>query len=78
MLLQEGPIIVRIVEQPVHETTIADVIVGSLGLVVVMLLLAALFGLLLGGTLIAVKRLRRRDGLDAEGTAESLRVTPTS
>ena len=78
MLLQQGPIIVRVVEQPVDETTIADVIVGSLGLVVVMLILAVLFGLLLGGALIAVKRLRRRDGLDAEGVAESLRVTPTS
>jgi hypothetical protein len=72
------PIIVRVVEQPVHETTIADVIFGSLGLVGVMLLAAAVMGILLGGGLILFKRLRRRDGLDAEDDATNLRVTPTS
>jgi hypothetical protein len=72
------PIIVRVVEQPVHETTISDVIFGSIGLVGVLLVAAALLGLMLGFGLIAVKRLRSRDGLDAQGEAESLRVTPTS
>ena len=73
-----GPIIVRVVEQPVHETTISDVIFGSIGLVGVLLVAAALMGLLLGFGLIAVKRLRARDGLDAQDEAASLRVTPTS
>jgi hypothetical protein len=72
------PIMVRVVEQPVHETTIADVIFGSIGLVGVMLLAALLLGLLLGGGLILVKRLTARDGLDARHDAENLRVTPTS
>jgi uncharacterized protein YacL len=72
------PIIVRVVEQPVHETTISDVVFGSIGLVGVLLLAALLLGLLLGGGLILVKRLTARDGLDAQGDAESLRVTPTS
>jgi hypothetical protein len=72
------PIIVRVVEQPVHETTISDVIFGSLGLVGVLLLAALLLGLLLGGGLILVKRWTARDGLDARREAESLRVTPTS
>jgi uncharacterized membrane protein YqhA len=72
------PIVVRIVEQPVHETTISDVILGSIGLVGVMLLAALLLGLLLGGGLILVKRLTARDGLDAQGDAQNLRVTPTS
>jgi len=70
------PIIVRVVEQPVDETSIADVILGSLGLVGVMLISALLLGLLLGGALIAFKRLRAKDGLDPEHDAESLRVTP--
>jgi len=74
----DQPIFVRVVEQPVHETTISDVIVGSIGLVGVLLLAALLLGLLLGGGLILVKRLTARDGLDAQGEAESLRVTPTS
>ncbi len=72
------PIIVRVVEQPVHETTISDVILGSIGLVGVLLLAAFLLGLLLGGGLILVKRLTARDGLDPHKDAESLRVTPTS
>jgi hypothetical protein len=72
------PIIVRVVEQPVHETTISDVVFGSIGLVGVLLVSAALLGLLLGLSLIAIKRLRARDGLDAKGDADSLRVTPTS
>ena len=72
------PILVRVVEQPVHETTISDVIFGSLGLVGVMLLAAALMGLILGGGLILLKRLRHKDGLDAEDDGGNLRVTPTS
>lgn len=77
--LQRGePIIVRVVEQPVDETTIADVILGSLGLVGVMLVSALLLGLLLGGAMVLYKRLRAKDGLDADHDAESLRVTPTS
>ena len=75
---QQNPIIVRVIEEPVDETTIGDVIFGSLGLVGVMLLSALLLGLLLGGGLVVYKRLRGKDGLDAEKDAESLRITPTS
>jgi hypothetical protein len=75
---QPEPIIVRVVEQPVHETTISDVILGSLGLVGVMLIAAALFGMVLGGSLIVFKRWRRRDALDPDDNASSFRVTPTS
>ena len=73
-----SPIIVRVVEQPVHETTISDVIFGSIGLVGVLLVSALLLGLALGGGLILFKRWTARDRLDAERTAENLRVTPTS
>ena len=69
---------VRVVEQPVHETTISDVVFGSIGLVGVLLLAALLLGLLLGGGLILVKRLTARDGLDAQHESDNLRVTPTS
>jgi ABC-type nitrate/sulfonate/bicarbonate transport system permease component len=78
-VLQPPPsIVVRVVEQPVHETTIADVIFGSLGLVGVMLIAAALAGLVLGGGLILFKRVRHRDGLDTEDDGSNLRVTPMS
>ena len=43
-----------------------------------MLLSALLLGLLLGGILVAYKRLTARDGLDAAGDAQALRVTPDS
>jgi len=69
---------VRVVEQPVHETTISDVVLGSLGLVGVLLVSALVLGVLLGGGLVLFKRLTARDGIDAQGDAESLRVTPTS
>jgi hypothetical protein len=78
-VVQEAPpIIVRVVEQPVHETTLSDVILGSLGLVGILLVCAAILGLVLGGALITFKRLRHRDGLDPEDESGSLRVTPTS
>jgi len=76
VLQSQPPVIVRVVEQPVHETTISDVIFGSLGLVGVLLVAAAIMGLVLGGGLILWKRLRHRDGLDAEHDAANLRVTP--
>ena len=74
---RQDPIIVRVVEQPVRETSVVDVLIGSLGLVVVMLLAALLLGVVLGGLLIAFKRLRARDGLDPDHDAETFRVTPT-
>lgn len=75
---RQDPIIVRVVEQPVRETSISDVILGSLGLVGVMVIAALLLGLLLGGLLIGFKRLRAKDGLDPEHDAETFRVTPSS
>jgi hypothetical protein len=75
---QTDPIIVRVVEEPVHETSISDVILGSLGLVGVLLVCALILGLVLGGGLVLYKRLTARDGLDPEDDAEKLRVTPTS
>lgn len=77
-LQRNDPIIVRVVEQPVHETTLSDVIVGSLGLVGILLLSALLLGFLLGSAIVLYKRLTARDGIDAQHEAESLRVTPTS
>ena len=65
-------------QQPVHETTISDVIFGSIGLVGVLLVAALFLGLLLGAGLILLKRLTARDGLDARRDTENLRVTPTS
>ena len=76
-MLQPGnPIMVRVIETPAKETTIVDVLVGSLGLTMVMILAALLLGAILGGLLIGVKLLRARFNLEPPPDSETLRVTP--
>ena len=76
MLQPASPIIVRVVEEPVEQTTIADVLIGSLGLTGAMLLAAAVLGAILGGILIGIKLLRARYNLEPVPDSEALRVTP--
>jgi hypothetical protein len=76
VLQQAKPIIVRVIETPTPETTIVDVLLGSLGLTTVLILAALVLGALLGGLLIAVKLLRARFNLEPAPDSESLRVTP--
>lgn len=52
---------VHVVEQPVESTSLADVLIGSFGLIGVMLIVALLLGLVLGGILIAFRHLRERN-----------------
>ncbi len=73
---QPPPIIVRVVEQPVESTTVADVLMGALGLTGVLILAAAILGLLLGGVLIGLKLLRARYNLEKVQDLQELRVTP--
>jgi hypothetical protein len=72
------PVMVRVVEPTVESTTIADIVVGALGLTGAMLLAALLLGALLGGVLIGVKKLRARYDPEPVSDSESLRVTPSS
>jgi hypothetical protein len=74
--VQPNPIIVRVVEEPVHSTTVADVLLGALGLTGLLVLAAALLGLILGGTLIGIKLLRARYNIEPESDLQALRVTP--
>lgn len=67
---------VRVVEQPVESTTIADVLIGALGLTGAMLLAAAVLGAVLGGILIGIKLMRARYNLEPIPDSEALRVTP--
>jgi hypothetical protein len=62
------PIVVRVIEEPVHETTVADVVLGALGLTGVLLLAALVFGLLLGGLLVLRRRRRDRRNVEEDGT----------
>ena len=76
MLQPASPIIVRVVEEPVEQTTLADLLIGSLGLTGAMLLAAAVLGAILGGILIGIKLLRARYNLEPVPDSEALRVTP--
>ncbi len=71
-----NPIIVRVIEEPVKSTTIVDVLVGSIGLVAVLLLAALVLGALLGGVLIGIKMFRARYNLEPVPDSESMRITP--
>jgi hypothetical protein len=69
-------IIVKVVQEPVRSTTIVDVLLGSLGLVGVLLFAALVLGVILGGSMIGWKLLRQRYNLEPAPDSESLRVTP--
>ena len=73
--MQDNPIIVRVIQEPAQETTIVDVVVGSLGLTGALLLAAIVLGAILGGVLIGIQKVRARY-LEAAPDSESLRVTP--
>ena len=69
MMLQQTPIIVQVVQQPVESTSLSDVLVGAIGLTGALILLAILLGGAFGGLLIGVKLLRRR--LNQEPASDS-------
>jgi hypothetical protein len=76
VLLQPAqPIVVRVVEQPVQTTSIADVIIGAIGLTGLLLITAALLGAALGGVLIAIKLLRARYNLEPVSDSDALHIT---
>jgi len=60
----QNPIVVRVVQQPVESTTVADVLIGAIGLTGMLVVVAVLLGGLFGGVLIGVKLLRRRLNID--------------
>jgi uncharacterized protein HemX len=64
---------VRVVEEPVRETTAADVLLGSIGLTGILVLVAILAGLALGGLLVWFQKTR---GRAMETQAQTLELTP--
>ena len=61
--LQQGPIVVEVLKQPpiARPITVGDVVLGAVGLVGVIMLVAAITGLLVGAVVIYIKR--RRDAV---------------
>lgn len=69
MRLQQGtPIIVDVVQESTRSTTVADVLLGAIGLTGVLVLAAVLLGAMLGGILIAIKVRRSRSDANPDTT----------
>ena len=73
-MLQQNPIIVQVVQQPVQSTSLADVLIGAIGLTGALVLVAVLLGGAFGGLLIAVKLLRRRTNHDAASDSDNIHI----
>jgi hypothetical protein len=74
LLQQPSPIIVQVVQQPVQSTSLADVLVGAIGLTGALVLLAVLLGGAFGGLLIGVKLLRRRSNVDPASDSDIIHI----
>ena len=73
--LQSQPVMVQVIEPQVESTTVADVLIGAIGLTGVLILVALLLGAVLGGILIGVKKLRARYNLEPVPDSEAFRIT---
>ena len=73
-MLQQNPIIVQVVQQPIESTSLADVLIGAIGLTGALVLVAVLLGAAFGGLLIGVKLLRRRMNLDAASDSDIIHI----
>lgn len=68
MVLQPvTPVVVRVVEEPTRETTVADILLGAVGFVGFVLIAAAVVGLVAGGLFILFRvwRAKHTDPRDA-------------
>jgi hypothetical protein len=70
------PVIVQVIDGPTPETTVADVLLGAVGLIGVLVISAVLLGLLMGGVLVAARVRRARRGLDRGFTRTRLGLGP--
>jgi len=75
LALLSQPVMVKVVEQPAKTTSVADVLIGAIGLTGVLILLALTLGAILGGILIGVKKLRARYDLEPVPDSEALKIT---
>lgn len=74
LLALQQTVMVRVVEAPVDATTVADVLLGAIGLTGVLTLGALLLGLLFGALLIGIKRMREKYDLEPVPDSEALKI----
>ena len=72
---QQDAFIVTVIKPPVREMTVADLIVGSLGLAGASLLLALALGAVFGGALVVWHRIRPGDWRPMPPVAPSITTT---
>jgi hypothetical protein len=75
LAVQITPAIVRIVEPPTQETSVADILMGAVGFVGFVLLAALLVGLVAGGVFILIRKLRERLGHEDADAFSASRLT---
>ena len=62
-----APLVYELVEKTTEQTTVSDVLMGAFTVVGGLLVSAVLLGVLLAGTVIAIRRLTGRSGLNGGG-----------
>ena len=67
------PFVYEVVEPTTAPTTVLDVVLGAVAVAGALALAALVLGVALAGLMLAVRRLRRQDGL-ASGDGNSLRL----
>lgn len=75
LFLLQTPVMVRVVEEPTRSTTVADVLIGAIGLTGVLIIAAVLLGALFGSILIGVKKYREKHNLERMPDSEALKIT---
>jgi hypothetical protein len=73
--LQSQPVMVRVLEASSDSTSVADVLIGAIGLTGVLLLVAVVLGAALGGLLIGLKKFRARYDLEPIPDSEAFKIT---
>jgi ABC-type dipeptide/oligopeptide/nickel transport system permease component len=75
LLALQQTVMVRVVQEPIEETTVADVLLGAIGLTGVLIVIALLLGALFGAVLIGIKKAREKYDLEAVPDSEALKIT---
>jgi hypothetical protein len=74
MMIQQQPIIVHVIQPPIESTTVADVLVGAIGLTGLLVLVALLLGGAFGGILIGIKIFRRRMNIEPSPDSDIIHI----
>jgi len=74
MMIQPNPIIVHVIQPATESTTIADVLIGAIGLTGLLVLVAIVLGGAFGGILIGIKVLRRRMNMEPAPDSDIIHI----